>query len=139
MTTVFVYGTLKRGHGNWRNYLTGPGARFLGEAVSVGANYAMLDGSFPRVLDRKDGHPVLGELFEVDARVLKNLDRLEGHPRWYRRKRRMFRLADGSRIEAWVYIMQSAISGTEIAPERGSLAWRYGSAPLSLTVEKVYA
>jgi gamma-glutamylcyclotransferase (GGCT)/AIG2-like uncharacterized protein YtfP len=128
MTTVFVYGTLKRGHGNWHRLLDGQSV-FLGEAVSVSANYVMLNGSFPRVLDSANGHQIFGELFEVGPDVLKRLDALEGHPRWYRRKRRKFRMADGTKRQAWVYIMQPEREPTEafarIKPVRGTLAWHY--------------
>jgi gamma-glutamylcyclotransferase (GGCT)/AIG2-like uncharacterized protein YtfP len=128
MATVFVYGTLKRGHGNWHRLLKDQSV-FLGEAVSVSANYVMLNGSFPRVLDSANGHQIFGELFEVNTQVLKALDRLEGHPHWYRRKRRQFRMADGCKRQAWVYIMQpereSTAAFARIKPVRGTLAWHY--------------
>jgi gamma-glutamylcyclotransferase (GGCT)/AIG2-like uncharacterized protein YtfP len=127
MTTVFVYGTLKRGYGNWGALLKDRSV-FLGEAVSVGANYIMLNGGFPRVLDSANGHPIFGELFEVDRAVLKRLDRLEGHPHWYRRCRRKFRTADGSKHQAWVYIMQperTLMAFARVKPVRGTLAWHY--------------
>lgn len=133
MTTVFVYGTLKRGFSNYRRLMQA--ASFLGEATSVSPNYAMLDGGFPKVLDCPErGHPILGELFEVDAATLADLDRLEGHPRWYQRKRRLFRKTDGTKVEAWVYIMQSGrMESWEYAhfvqPVRGTLAWHYQETP----------
>jgi gamma-glutamylcyclotransferase (GGCT)/AIG2-like uncharacterized protein YtfP len=125
---VFVYGTLKRGHGN--NYLL-DGAEFVGEAASVGACYRVLDGGFPRAFDaRDDGHPIFGEVFAVDLKTLRNLDRLEGHPRWYRRRRRRFRFADGRKVAAWVYVMQPGRDDPVddrwnrwVKPVCGTLAW----------------
>jgi gamma-glutamylcyclotransferase (GGCT)/AIG2-like uncharacterized protein YtfP len=127
MTTVFVYGTLKRGFSNWRALLA-ERSTFLGEAVSVAADFAMLDGSFPRLLRRPHGHPVFGELFEVDRKTLQRLDRLENHPMWYQRQRRRFRKADGATVQAWVYIMRlewRPIDLPEMMPERGTLTWHY--------------
>jgi gamma-glutamylcyclotransferase (GGCT)/AIG2-like uncharacterized protein YtfP len=133
MATVFVYGTLKRCHSNNRLLA---GAQFVGEAVSTRAEFAMLNGGFPRLTDGvKEGHPVFGEVFTVNRRTLAKLDRLEGHPRWYRRKRRMFRLASGRTVRAWVYIMpasqmppgQRTAAYGWMAPERGALAWGHPS------------
>jgi gamma-glutamylcyclotransferase (GGCT)/AIG2-like uncharacterized protein YtfP len=126
MTTVFVYGTLKRGHSNWQRLLQDR-SEFLGEALSISANYAMLDGGFPKAFECANGHPIFGELFEINVDILRHdLDLLEGHPNWYQRKRRMFRLADGTKRQAWIYLMRPERVPPEqpvMTPVRGTLAW----------------
>ncbi len=72
---VFVYGTLKRGHGN--HHLLA-GQVFLG-AASTAAAYRLCDlGGFPgMVLAGEDGVSIAGEIWEVDAPCLRRLDELE--------------------------------------------------------------
>lgn len=89
---VFVYGTLKKGHGNHR-YLRGDehrlGAVMVGEAVTS-PNYTMLAlGGFPGVVVEGQT-PIHGEVYELpdgeDGRaMLYRLDKLEGHPSFYQR------------------------------------------------------
>jgi gamma-glutamylaminecyclotransferase len=77
-TRVFVYGTLKKDFPNH--------ARFLGRARWIG-NYKtvipfplVLNGErcSPCLIDRPGaGHPVCGEVYEVNAAMLAALDRLE--------------------------------------------------------------
>ena len=74
-TTVFVYGTLKRGH---RNHSLLGDSRFLGDATVEG--YTLLDvssGAFPGAVESSSGK-VLGELYAADAATLTLLDDLEG-------------------------------------------------------------
>ncbi len=91
---VFVYGTLKRGHGNHHWLLEAP---FLGEAVLPDVVLHDL-GPFPMAVPGEG--LVRGEVYGVDAAGLARLDRLEGYPRLY--DRRPLALADGRR--AWVYL-----------------------------------
>jgi gamma-glutamylcyclotransferase (GGCT)/AIG2-like uncharacterized protein YtfP len=94
---VFVYGTLKRGHGNHR-LMTGT---FLGEDRISGKLYDL--GAYPAV-GRADG-VVHGEVYLVDGDTMARLDRLEGIPHLYQR----VRVWTWTGIHAWVYMM---------APER---------------------
>jgi gamma-glutamylcyclotransferase (GGCT)/AIG2-like uncharacterized protein YtfP len=91
---VFVYGTLKRGHGNHHWLLDAP---FLGEAVLPDVVLHDL-GPFPMAVPGEG--VVRGEVYGVDAAGLARLDRLEGYPRLY--DRRPLPLADGR--QAWVYL-----------------------------------
>ncbi|MBW4529309.1 MAG: gamma-glutamylcyclotransferase [Aphanothece saxicola GSE-SYN-MK-01-06B] len=91
---VFVYGTLKRGHGN--HHWLGE-APFQGEAVLPDVVLHDL-GPFPMAVPGEG--LVQGEVYAVDATGLARLDRLEGYPRLY--DRRPLPLADGRR--AWVYL-----------------------------------
>ncbi len=93
---VFVYGTLLQGEPN--HYIL-EHACFVREARTP-AVFTLCDlGSFPALL--ADGSTaVLGEVYEVDAATLARLDRLEGHPRLYRRT--PITLDDGEPVEAYV-------------------------------------
>ncbi|MFM7264554.1 MAG: gamma-glutamylcyclotransferase [Cyanobium sp.] len=95
---VFVYGTLRRGQSN--HHLLA-GARWGGEQRLEGARLHNL-GPFPMAIvsahTRAD--VVQGELWWVDAATLALLDRLEGVPRLYERRR----LALASGPWAWVYL-----------------------------------
>jgi len=91
---VFVYGTLRRGEVN-HPWLAG--ACFEGEGQLPGALLHDL-GPFPMGVE---GNGLIhGEVYGLSARGLADLDRLEGHPRLYRRRR--LPLADGRLV--WVYL-----------------------------------
>lgn len=96
---VFAYGTLKRSHGNHRQL---EGATFIGEAITV-ASYALHVDGLPMV-DRSNAvSPIHGELYLVDDATFADLDRLEGHPRFYRRFLTRVCLVDGTVKAAWMY------------------------------------
>jgi gamma-glutamylcyclotransferase (GGCT)/AIG2-like uncharacterized protein YtfP len=79
---VFVYGTLKKGHGNHRLLRN---SEFLGRAV-VHGQWQMADlGAFPAVVDAASVGPVFGEVYLIDAEVFASLDLLEGYPTFYTR------------------------------------------------------
>ena len=106
MHNLFVYGTLKRGYGNNRLLKR---AEILGTATSIG-KYHLLAGGFPFMidsLDQDEGARVRGEIYRVNEEELARCDRLEGHPRFYMRELRAFKLSDGTLLEAWVYLWQS--------------------------------
>ena len=78
---VFVYGTLLRGEVNHRLLKD---AEFVGGAVTA-PEYELIDlGAFPGMVAGGDT-AIRGEVFRVNYETLKALDRLEGHPRFYRR------------------------------------------------------
>jgi gamma-glutamylcyclotransferase (GGCT)/AIG2-like uncharacterized protein YtfP len=91
---MFVYGTLKRGHGNHHWLADAP---FLGEAELPDVVLHDL-GPFPMAVPGEG--TVIGEVYRIDAGALARLDRLEGYPRLY--DRRPLPLADGR--SAWVYL-----------------------------------
>jgi gamma-glutamylcyclotransferase (GGCT)/AIG2-like uncharacterized protein YtfP len=80
-TLVFVYGTLLAGERNHR-HLTG--ARLVAEARTKPTFWLHDLGAFPGMVAGGD-HAVVGEVYEVDEATLAALDRLEDHPRFYRR------------------------------------------------------
>jgi len=76
MTTVFVYGTLKRGGSN-HLFLTAQ--RFIGEARTVPGFTLYSLGEYPGMVRASgDTAGVTGELWSVDDATLAELDRLEG-------------------------------------------------------------
>jgi gamma-glutamylcyclotransferase (GGCT)/AIG2-like uncharacterized protein YtfP len=129
---VFVYGTLKRGHGN-HHWLAG--AHFLGEAELPDVVLHDL-GPFPMAVPGEG--LVRGEVYAVDAAGLARLDRLESYPRLY--DRRPLPLADGR--TAWVYLGQprqvrhvSAIAdGRWVGPAPGAAVRRVRRAATLLNV-----
>lgn len=116
---VFVYGTLKQGH--WNHYLLEE-SDYLGEAESVVPNFDITlsspGGGFPiawRFKEPNDftGH-IRGEVYACDARVMANLDSLEGNGYMYQRQQVHFWLRDQTiegksgpvspSLKCWIYI-----------------------------------
>jgi gamma-glutamylcyclotransferase (GGCT)/AIG2-like uncharacterized protein YtfP len=76
MTTLFLYGTLKRGG---TNHLFLAGQRFLGAARTAPGFTLYSLGDYPGMVRAPgDTLGVTGELWEVDDACLAELDRLEG-------------------------------------------------------------
>lgn len=100
---VFVYGTLKSGHGN--NYILSATSDFLGVDYTT-EDHIMVGAGIPfvrpcRETDRPDcvGR-VAGELWRVnDEETMRRLDMLEGHPNAYTRTQTVL----NSGQIAWVY------------------------------------
>lgn len=115
---VFVYGTLRKGHGNYRNYLLGKTAHEA-KALFTGKMFSV-HGSFPALLI--GGEKIVGELMYIKPenfdRVLQNLDRLEGfrpqdpqHSMYVRREARVYNETDGTFVDAYVYYWNSSYKG----------------------------
>ena len=96
-TLVFVYGTLLVGESNHR-FLKG--AQLISPEARTQPGFRLHDlGPYPG-LTRGGEQAVVGEVYEVDEPTLAALDRLEGHPRFYRRTGIV--LADGSAVETYL-------------------------------------
>src|SRR3990167_5214447 len=77
----FVYGTLKKGYSN---HVLLKEAKFICDGYACGTR--MLDlGSFPAFIEGNFENR--GEVYEVSPDILSFLDRLEGHPHFYERKK----------------------------------------------------
>jgi len=114
-TRVFVYGTLLSGEPNHRLLVD---AALVGEARTEPVFELVSLGAFPAMV--ADGRTaVAGEVYEVDAATLAELDRLEGHPRFYQRRR--IRLDDGGEVLAYVFTAEQARGRPAIA----SGNWRH--------------
>ncbi|HQM27674.1 MAG TPA: gamma-glutamylcyclotransferase [Syntrophorhabdus sp.] len=101
---VFVYGTLRKGMGNHR-LLEGSGFLGMGETVAQYGMY-VLPGRIPYVKRRSGMKAVIvGEVYEVDEDTLRRIDRLEGHPDFYRRRLVPVMLNTEEKIRAWLYFL----------------------------------
>jgi gamma-glutamylaminecyclotransferase len=109
-STVFVYGTLKRGHGNNRLLSS---STFLTAAESVVHGQLKDLGGFPcwdmlSPVSDAPMAPVRGELWEVSLEDFRKLDMLEGHPSFFYRTQIDFSTTS-LKIRcgrAWVYTLQ---------------------------------
>jgi gamma-glutamylcyclotransferase (GGCT)/AIG2-like uncharacterized protein YtfP len=102
-TTIFVYGTLREGSGNWRGLL----APLKGKEAKTNQKYRMLSyGGFPAVYKvEENGVQITGELFVIDDPTLERVDLLEGNPTWYNREEIKVTTKSGEEVVAWMYIM----------------------------------
>jgi len=108
---LFVYGTLRRGHG-LHSRLVKMNAKYLGSGRIGGALFDLgkYPGAFPSGSRRSRIH---GELYELASPKdqLKTLDRLEEYfpkrPRasLFVRRRATVHLNGGRRVRAWVYFL----------------------------------
>jgi gamma-glutamylaminecyclotransferase len=81
VVTLFVYGTLMRG-GVFHHVLAGQ--RFLG-AAQTRPHYALFAlGAYPGLVHCADGRAIHGELYEVAADLIEQLDDIEGAPSLFR-------------------------------------------------------
>ena len=97
---VAVYGTLKKGFHNNHSYLRN--SKFLGKGYTKD-KYPLVVSGLPYLIDKKDkGTNVRVDVFKVDDKTFKDLDMLEGHPRWYRRRQIPINV-NNKVINAWIY------------------------------------
>lgn len=96
-TRIACYGTLRAGWGNHRLLEDAP---LIGVGTTVQNDYTMRSmGGFPAVY-KGGNHRIVVEVYEVDDDQLARIDRLEGHPNWYRRE-----VVDTTVGPAQMYIM----------------------------------
>lgn len=97
---IAVYGTLKKGYSNYNHYLTS--SKYVGKGKTKD-KYPLVVSGLPYLIEeRGQGFNVEVDVFKVSASVLANLDRLEGHPTWYRRKQIDIQMK-GKVLKCWVY------------------------------------
>ena len=118
---VFVYGTLKKGHGN--NYLLQE-AEYLGKAITY-KRFRLFDVGFPYAVPSKDGARIRGEVYKVNPEIMQALDWLEGFPTHYKRQIIKVELENGEVIEAWIYYTKEP-RGDEIQPINDIVEWGEG-------------
>ncbi|XP_076646924.1 putative gamma-glutamylcyclotransferase CG2811 isoform X2 [Halictus rubicundus] len=118
---VFVYGTLKRGEPNHSliSDVTCGYSKFLGLGRTA-VPYPLIIATrynIPFLLKKPGvGHHVIGEVYDVDTKMLSKLDELEEHPGFYERSMTDVILAPESKLK-----------GTDNFEEVGSLmkVWVY--------------
>ena len=110
---VFVYGTLKRG---FCNHALLDEAEFIGEATTEEqfGFYLGADDYAPEVeeIPYLYRHPkvtdeaisVHGEVWEISPTMLRQLDRLEGHPDWYQRENIQVQMDSEAIVAAQAYL-----------------------------------
>lgn len=98
---IAVYGTLRKGMGNYHRYLRN--AKHLGSGTTQD-KYPMIAKGIPYVYDEKGrGNQIVVDVFKVGDMDLKPIDQLEGHPDWYERKQIPVVMKSGKVITAWLY------------------------------------
>lgn len=102
LTTIFCYGTLKKGY--WNNILLEK-AQFIGNAKTVNHYTMYSNGSFPYVsyIEDEVSYPIHGEVYNVTPEELERVDILEGHPSFYTRKPVLVELESGEQLIAEIY------------------------------------
>lgn len=133
---VFVYGTLMRGAAN-HAVLERVGARFLSAAVTSSPRVLVDLGPYPALLSTTVPAPaehhaaVAGEVWELDASRLHELDAFEGAPDLYVREAISVRAKDDDSVidGVFVYVLAAALpsSARVILPSPGDRATRYGA------------
>jgi gamma-glutamylaminecyclotransferase len=114
---VFVYGTLKQG---FRNFHVNRGRRVAGDFVTAlpFALYVIGEFGLPWLVAAPEGgQPVAGQVFEVDAATLADMDALEriDEPGWYRRTTIAVQpRGGGPTIEALVYLGSPSRLSSEV-------------------------
>jgi gamma-glutamylcyclotransferase (GGCT)/AIG2-like uncharacterized protein YtfP len=98
LPVLFVYGTLKRGC--WNHDLVS-GSEYLGGGVVRG--YTLLVDGIPYAVPSPKNCLVRGELYRVDWATVRRVDRLEGHPEWYKRTLVRVETKEGT-VEAYMYV-----------------------------------
>lgn len=110
MYNVFVYGTLMKRHCN-HDFLKNQ--RFVGKGLLKG--YKMYQVfTFPGIVKSdQEEDVIIGEVYEIDEKTLKNLDRLEREGYLYKRIKENIILEDDNKLEAFVYEWLGSIRGAE--------------------------
>lgn len=95
---VAVYGSLKKGFHN--DHYIASSDTFVGDGTVKGFDMFSL-GGYPMIVPGNGQISV--EVYEVSETTFNTLDRLEGFPHFYDRKRVDVRLNDGSATKTWIY------------------------------------
>jgi len=97
---VFVYGTLKKGHGN--HYILDKDPI---ETIIADLPFYMVSlGAFPALVPTRNDqqNQIVGEVYDISRQELSRLDHLEGYPNFY--DRMPMDMTDyGIGEEVWVY------------------------------------
>jgi len=102
---IAVYGTLKRGRPNYPRFLARDDVAFIGTGKTSNA-YPLYVSGLPFLIDSPGlGYNVVVEVFAVTERVFAELDRLEGHPNFYRRQEIGVNLDSGGTAKAWCWFI----------------------------------
>jgi len=95
---VFVYGTLRRGGARTMS-IGFPDSKFIADANVSGSLYD--PGAYPGLLLNESNSLVIGEVYEVDDEILKELDEFEASS-YYWRKQVEISLGTDRKV-CWIY------------------------------------
>lgn len=104
---LFVYGSLKKGFDN--HNLLRKHCKRIGKALTIG-KFGMFEDSFGNYpyLTTSPQMRIHGELYELQRKeLLEKLDRFEGYPDYYERKKILVKTHKGT-VRAFVYIQPNA-------------------------------
>lgn len=97
---IAVYGTLKKDHSNYYHYLRG--SKYVGGGTTKD-KYPLIKDGLPYMINKKGiGHNVEVDVFKVTDKVFADVDKLEGHPQWYKREQVTI-MVKGKEILCWLY------------------------------------
>ena len=102
---VAVYGTLRQGQGNFKRLLTDSNVIFSGGLTKD--KFTLRVSGIP-FLTKEPTHRVVVDLMKVNDRELECLDRLEGHPHWYKREQVDVVSPSGEKYTAWIYFFPNS-------------------------------
>tara|TARA_R110002020_G_scaffold50716_2_gene143064 strand:+ start:11964 stop:12521 length:558 start_codon:yes stop_codon:yes gene_type:complete len=113
---LFVYGTLRKGE---KNHKMLEGAKSLGELAL--RSFRRVDGDGPAIIPGDKNDSVDGELYDVDLKILKEIDEYEGEE--YIRE--LVELEDGSKAYAYVYfpIEKIKVGDVHDAADAAKIKW----------------
>lgn len=95
---IFVYGTLRQGGLRAMPQLF-PTAKFVGRASVSGSLYDL--GDYPGLLLDESGSAVVGEVYEIDDEILRQLDEIEASSDYGRKQVEVSLGHD--RTSCWIY------------------------------------
>lgn len=98
MIKIAVYGTLRRGFGNYQYLLSDQ--KFIGEEVIELPLKMVSLGGFPGLIPSEDMHSNVIEVFEIDEEAFRSVDGLEGYPHFYNRQEIKTKFG-----KAWIYYL----------------------------------
>jgi gamma-glutamylcyclotransferase (GGCT)/AIG2-like uncharacterized protein YtfP len=117
-TQIFVYGTLREGQPNYRRFLGHEGAQLVVRDVYTWPEFGLVSiaDRYPGMYLPDEKLPetaaIMGDIYTVDSPTLMALDRLEGVPMHYQRKR--IRLANGMEAQAYIINPQRIPDGAPV-------------------------
>ena len=110
---VFVYGTLMK---NRSNHHLLENQKFVGTAVAEGIALYDVTPYYPAAV-RKPNSKVIGEVYEVDADTLSELDELEDNGVLYQREIIPVTILESKNtVNAWIYLWLHEVSDNLLVP-----------------------
>jgi len=96
---MMVYGTLMKG---FHNHVLLKNCKFVSNCETK-EKYRLQASGIPFVNSNHAHSHIKGELYEVPVSELPNIDRLEGHPDWYKRRKTTVLDENNEEKTAWLY------------------------------------